>query len=218
MPIPDSQSGEITIGFVPTTLQTLLPTVLDRLTTRFPRLSVRVSSGLSGDLAARVEDGRLDYAFLTAPASPAPGLRLIDIALEPLCLIAPPGTELPDPPLDLLVQLPLIGFSRATWLGTQIAALLHPYHLPPSIELDSIDAVENLVALGFGASVVPQRLHAPPLGDRMACVALPGAARRLMLAAHPLRRPDHRQNRACRYRLIRQRTASRGFDGPGKVR
>jgi DNA-binding transcriptional LysR family regulator len=182
---PDSETGEVTIGFVPTTLQTLLPVVLKRITARFPDLTVRISSGLSGELAEAIETGTLNYAVLTAPITPHPGLSLIDIGAEPLCVIAPPGTQLPDKPLDLFAALPLIGFSRSTWLGAQIAALLRDRSLTPSIELDSIDAVENLVAQGFGASVVPQRLYAPPLGHSMACAPLPGAARHLMLAAHP---------------------------------
>ncbi|MDU8927240.1 LysR family transcriptional regulator [Alisedimentitalea sp. MJ-SS2] len=181
---PDSTSGEISIGFVPTTLQTLLPVVLTQMQSRFPDLSIRISSGLSGDLAARVAAGHLTYAFLTAPEADQPDLSLTEIAREPLCVIAPPGTALPSDPLKTLTNQPFIGFSRATWLGTQIAALLRAHAITPSIELDSIDAVENLVALGFGASIVPQRLYATPLDQTMACAPLPRAARHLALAAH----------------------------------
>jgi len=174
----------ISIGFVPTTLQTLLPVVLERMQARFPGLSIRISSGLSGDLANQVEAGRLTYAFLTAPATPQPDLSLTDVAREALCVIAPPGTSLPANPLDALASLPFIGFSRATWLGVQIAALLQPRTITPAIELDSIDAVENLVARGFGASVVPQRLYAKPLDETMACARIGKAARQLSFAAH----------------------------------
>lgn len=182
---PDSTTGEISIGFVPTTLQTLLPVVLGRLRTRFPDLSVRVTSGLSDDLANGVETGRLSYAYLTAPTAALPGLHLSDVGREPLCVVAPPGTVLPPDPLAALARQPVIGFSRTTWLGAQIAALLAPLGITPSIEIDSIDAVENLVARGFGASVVPQRLYARPLSETMACATLPDASRRLVFAAHP---------------------------------
>lgn len=184
MATPDSTSGEISIGFVPTTLQTLLPVVLKAMQTRFPDLTIRISSGLSGDLAARVAAGHLTYAFLTAPETAQPDLSLTEIAQEPLCVIAPPGITLPRDPLTALTTLPFIGFSRATWLGTQIAALLGPHAIIPSIELDSLDAVENLVARGFGASIVPQRLYAAPLDRAMACAVLPHATRQLALAAH----------------------------------
>ena len=115
---------------------------------------------------------------------PGPDLQLTGIAQEPLCVIAPLGTELPADPLTALPGLPFIGFSRATWLGAQIAALLHPLGIALSIELDSLDAVENLVTRGFGASIVPQRLYASPLSENMACAQLPGAARHLTFAAH----------------------------------
>ncbi|MDQ2090223.1 LysR family transcriptional regulator [Marimonas arenosa] len=181
---PDSTTGDIRIGFVPTTLQTLLPVVLERMQTRFPGLSIRISSGLSGDLAEQVETGRLTYAVLTAPAAPPPGLTLTDIGHEPLYVVAPKDTALPPDPLAALPDLPFIGFSRATWLGAQIAALLAPHAITAAIEFDSIDAVENLVARGFGASVVPQRVYARPLSDSMSCAPLPRATRRLALAAH----------------------------------
>jgi len=58
-----------------------------------------------------------------------------------------------------------IDVSCNTWLGAEIAGhLVQSGHAgEPDIELDSIDAIEHLVALDFGVSVVPQRLLAPPL-------------------------------------------------------
>lgn len=181
---PDSTAGEIAIGFVPTTLQTLLPVVLARMQKRFPALTLRISSGLSGDLASQVRNGRLTYAVLTEPARSVPDLSFTAIAKEPLYVIAPAGTALPRPPIETFRMLPYIGFARSTWLGRDIDALLRPHGISATIELDSIDAVENLVARGFGASIVPQRLHAPALGTRMACAPIRGTARQLMLASH----------------------------------
>ena len=183
----DDTGGQVGLGFVPTTLETLLPVVLERLRARFPALQVTVRSGLSAELASDVEEGALDFAFLSGPLARADAVTLDEIGAEPLFLIS--AQDLPQPATmeSILAQRPYIAFNRQTWLGRYIDHWLSQKGLggEPAIELDSIDAIENLVARDFGVSVVPQRLMAPPLSDRLACLRLedPAPVRQLMLAA-----------------------------------
>ncbi|MCP4388726.1 MAG: LysR family transcriptional regulator, partial [Gammaproteobacteria bacterium] len=79
----------IAIGFIPTTVQNLLPRVLEALREGFPGLQVRVKSGLSGELASAVARRELDYALLTTPAVEIPELEITSIASEPFSVIAP---------------------------------------------------------------------------------------------------------------------------------
>ena len=183
----DNLGGRIKLGFVPTTLQTLLPVVLNRLRSDFPDLRVAVRSGLSSDLAKMVEDHHIDFAFLSAPVSDPALIRLHEIGSEPLYLVMTKTTALiRGKEADILRQNPYIAFSRSTWLGSQIAKYLTQsgYTPEPEIELDSFDAIEHLVAQGFGVSIVPQRLLAAPLQDNLHCIALghPAPVRRVMLA------------------------------------
>ncbi len=181
----DDVGGRVTLGFVPTTLQTLLPVVLERLRADFPDLRVSVRSGLSRELAEMVADGDVDFAFLSSPIEHNPLLRLLEIGREPLMLVTA-KQRLHGRVVDLLRQNPYIAFSRNTWLGAQIARhLLQVGYLgEPDIELDSIDAIEHLVARDFGVSVVPQRLMAAPLEAALKCYTLsqPAPVRRMMLA------------------------------------
>lgn len=152
----------VAIGFIPTTVQNLLPRVLDALREEFPTLQVRVKSGLSGELAAAVARRELDYALLTTPVVEIPELDITAIASEPFYVIAPidrAGIKADD---ELLRSMPYIAFSRRTWVGQHIAAKLQQrgIHIRESIEIDSLEAIENLVARGFGVSIVPRRLHA----------------------------------------------------------
>ena len=154
--------ASVAIGFIPTTVQNLLPRVLETLGEEFPALQVRVKSGLSGELAAAVARRELDYALLTAPAVEIPELDIVPIASEPFYVIAPAtraGLEADD---ELLRSMPYIAFSRRTWVGQHIAAKLQQrgIHIRESIEIDSLEAIENLVSQGFGVSIVPRRLHA----------------------------------------------------------
>ena len=155
---PDS----VAIGFIPTTVEYLLPRVLEDLRALSPALQVRVKSGLSGELAAAVAERELDYALLTAPVVEMPELEITPIASEPFVVIAPAGCAGIDSDEELLRARPYIAFNRRTWVGRHIAARLQQrgIHIRESIEIDSLDAIENLVARGFGVAIVPRRLHA----------------------------------------------------------
>ncbi|MDH3760088.1 MAG: LysR family transcriptional regulator [Gammaproteobacteria bacterium] len=152
----------IAIGFIPTTVQNLLPRVLESLREAFPTLQVRVKSGLSGELATAVARRELDYALLTTPVVEIPDLDITTIAREPFYVIAPANRADIKTDGELLRSMPYIAFSRHTWVGQHIAAKLQQrgIHIRESIEIDSLEAIENLVAKGFGVSIVPRRLHA----------------------------------------------------------
>jgi DNA-binding transcriptional LysR family regulator len=154
-------SGSVSMGFIPTSVHHLLPRVLDALRKQFPELQVSVKSGLSGELAAAVVRRELDYALLTTPVTEIPELQITAIASEPFCVIGPAGVEI-ESDAELLRSMPYIAFSKRTWVGQHIAAKLQQrgIHLVESIEIDSLEAIENLVADGFGVSIVPRRLHA----------------------------------------------------------
>jgi len=171
----DSTDGLVRIGFVSTTFQTVLPIVLDTLRISFPGLEVNAVSGMSDELAAKVEREELDFAFVSAPTQTTGNIRLIEYAAEPLHIIAPTDMEVPGNPLDLLKTKPFIGFAGSTWLGAQIHASLREIGLRVTqiVELDSIDAIESLVTKGVGVSVVPQRLFADPLGNKVQCLDFP---------------------------------------------
>lgn len=152
----------IAIGFIPTTVQNLLPRVLEALREAFPSLQVRVKSGLSGELATAVARRELDYALLTTPVTAIPELEITAVASEPFYVIAPASRADIEVDEELLRSMPYIAFSRRTWVGQHIAAKLQQrgIHIRESIEIDSLEAIENLVAKGFGVSIVPRRLHA----------------------------------------------------------
>jgi DNA-binding transcriptional LysR family regulator len=155
-------SGSVSIGFIPTCVQYLLPRVLQSMRTGFPDLQVRIVSGLSGELAAAVVRRELDYALLTTPIVEIPELDVTPIASEPFHVIGPAGAGV-ESDAALLRSLPYIAFNKRTWVGQHIAAKLQQrgIHIQASIEIDSLEAIENLVADGFGVSIVPLRLHAP---------------------------------------------------------
>jgi DNA-binding transcriptional LysR family regulator len=186
--------GSIAIGFIPTTVQNLLPRVLEALREQFPDLQVGVRSGLSGELAAALSRRELDYALLTTPAVEIPELQITPIASEPFYVIAPADRAASESDEELLRAMPYIAFNRRTWVGRHIAARLHQrgIHVSQSIEIDSLEAIENLVSSGFGVSIVPRRLHAAIDSAKIVQIPFgkPAETRQLSLVQHASRAPN----------------------------
>ena len=161
-----SPTGSVSIGFIPTCVHYLLPLILESMRESFPQLQVSVKSGLSSELASAVIARELDYALVTTPQVEMPELEITPIATEPFYVIGPVGTGLSSA-AELLRSLPYIAFNKRTWVGQHIAARLQQrgIHIDASIEIDSLEAIENLVARGFGVSIVPLRLHAAAMSE-----------------------------------------------------
>jgi DNA-binding transcriptional LysR family regulator len=154
----DSFVGTVTIGVVPSALVNLIPPALARLRLAHPKLLVRIRSGLSGDLAQAVRNRDIDLAVVSEPRVLPEGLVSYPICLEPLNVIVPLSVaEASDE--DILHAHPFIWFNRRTWAGQQIEQHLldRKIHVQPVMEIDSIEAVESLVAHGLGISITPTR-------------------------------------------------------------
>ncbi len=195
-------AGSLAVGVVPTEMVHLLPPALARLRTLHPRLSLRVRTGLSSELAQAVLDAALDVAVVTAPDIAPEGLVLHEIAAEPLTVIGPADAA-EETDAAMIAAHPFIWFSRKTWAGQQIERLIEARGLGPraAMEVDSLEAIEALVAHGLGVSVVPERARAPlPAGVRRLPFGEPRAQRRLVLAERP-RNPRSRFVEALRHEL-----------------
>lgn len=187
-------AGALALGVVPTALVHPLPRALAHLQAAHPRLSIRVRSGLSGDLAQAVRAGELDTALVTAPALMPEGITSRHVSAERLELIAAAEID-GDEIADLIARHPFIWFSRKTWAGQQIERVLAVRGLRPreAMEVDALDAVEALVRAGLGVSVVPARSGMPQAGPDLRRIALDGedAVRRLCLIERELHPRAH---------------------------
>lgn len=178
----------ISIGFVPTALPLILPGILRQLRAAYPDVRIGIRSALSGELAGAVVRRELDFALITAPVERLPEIEVLEIAREPLFAVGPLSLGHLASDTALLSALPFISFNKRAWLGQQIAAQLQARGLHPreDMEVDSLDTIEALVAEGFGVSVVPQRLLAPQLSERLTRLPFgdPAFSRTLALIEH----------------------------------
>lgn len=158
--------GRLKIGAIQTALASTVPLALAVLRVEHPDLRIHVASGMSAELATQVEAGELDVAITTEPVKPHPyGLVSTPLYEEGFWVIAP-GELAGMDFRQLLQQQPFIRFDRRAWAGRTIERELRRMRLrvQTSMELDSQDAIIQMVSSGLGVSVIPlSRQRVEPL-------------------------------------------------------
>ena len=151
-----SVRGTFSLGAIPTVLTNLMPAALVELRMQKPELTINVSSGLSGRLHRLVGSGELDGAIMHRPDSLADGFHWSDIARQTVMIIAPPDS-IGQTPGEVFADQPYIRFGRRAWVAPIIEKRFAALKLKPEVsaEIESIEAIQIMVGLGFGASVIP---------------------------------------------------------------
>lgn len=153
--------GRLRIGAIHTALASTLPAALAALAAEHPHVRINVASGMSAELAVRVEAGELDVAITTEPVRPHPyGLVSTTLYEEGFWMIAP-GSLAGQDFRQLLQQQPFIRFDRRAWAGRTIEQELRRMRLRvhTSMELDSQEAIIQMVSSGLGVAVIPLSSH-----------------------------------------------------------
>lgn len=150
--------GEFVLGAVPTTLTGLVPLALSLLRQRYADLRVTIYPGLSRQLMQQLDRGAIDAAIITRPDLLPQGLACLDIAAEPMQLLAPPQTD-SDDPIELLRTRPFIRFDRNAIFGQMVEGWLqkHKITVRDSMELEGLEAISSMVMANLGVSIVPKR-------------------------------------------------------------
>jgi DNA-binding transcriptional LysR family regulator len=161
------KTGTLELGAVQTALSGVLPPALVILRSIHPDLQIRVTSGLSAELADAVRKGNLDVAMVSEPTQLATGLSWHASGQEPLMVIAPKNAK-GETDRELLESLPYIRFQRFAWAGRVIDTHIRDrgIQVEQGMEMDSLEAVSMMVSNGLGVSIVPKRPISDPFpGD-----------------------------------------------------
>ncbi|MNF85079.1 DNA-binding transcriptional regulator IlvY [compost metagenome] len=122
-----------------------------------PHLHISVLSGMSAELARRVEDGELDAAITTEPVPPYPAnLDFTPLYQNRFWAVAGPGFAGANL-RELLASQPFLRFDKRAWAGRIIEQELRKQQLPVSeqMELDSQQALTHMASMGLGVAIVP---------------------------------------------------------------
>jgi DNA-binding transcriptional LysR family regulator len=96
-----------------------------------------------------------------------------------MVLIAPrhPHFDRSDDPIEMLRNSPFIRFDRTTWTGYLVSEVLRQCHVNPTdaMELNSFEAIMEIVRQGFGIAIVPKLANVDWSSDRgLMIIPLPG--------------------------------------------
>lgn len=150
---PEELSGPLRIAAFRSAAAHLLPVVLERLTTRHPRLTpqVRVVREVGRGTAGEVADGRADLAIATLSAEPAAatGLLVTELYQERYALAHPVGH--PEPR-----RLPLIDWEENCGSYTRRWWSEQDWLPRATITAEDDSVVLSMVAQGMGMAIAPE--------------------------------------------------------------
>ena len=136
-----------------------IPTELARFRTSNPGVDMRLRFAGSAELLESVASGQTDVA-LVVDCAPAPqGVRLVPLATHGLIVLSHPDAGLPTDSIDLreISEQELVGF-QSGW-GCRVLAerafATAGISYRPSMEVNDVHSLLDLVGLGLGVAVVP---------------------------------------------------------------
>ena len=172
-------SGTIVLGALVSTLMGAFGNALNKIKRSYPGLEVKLIAGLSSNFLDQVLDGTLDAAIVTeSPYALPQHVQWTELYKEPMIIIMPTplskkGGNTPDRESDLA----FIRFERNTWTGHLVDQTIraNKLNIKEGMELNSVEAIIELVRQGLGYSIVPQLANIAWDSDRQLMIKkLPG--------------------------------------------
>lgn len=168
-------SGTIVLGALVSTLMGAFGKTLNELKQNYPELEIKLIAGLSSNFLDQVIEGSLDAAIVTeSPYALPQNVQWTELYKEPMILIAPSSLKLSE---RLINELPFIRFERNTWTGHLVEQTIrvNKLKIQDVMELNSVEAIIELVRQGLGYSIVPQLANISWSSDRQLKIQkLPG--------------------------------------------
>jgi len=153
-------SGTIVLGALVSTLMGAFGKTLNELKQSFPSLEVKLIAGLSSDFLDQVLGGTLDAAIVTeSPYSLPQNVQWTELYKEPMILISPASSSKRKSNASHAdSKLPFIRFERNTWTGHLVDQTIkaNKLSIQEGMELNSVEAIIELVRQGLGYSIVPK--------------------------------------------------------------
>lgn len=182
----DPLVGPLTLGAMPTLAPYLMPLVLGPLRDRHPGLTLELWEDVTESLVARLREHKLDAALI---ATPVDGGDLVEQPLftEPFLAALPPAHPLAQRPRidvgDLGPDLLVMGDGHCLREQTLSACARTD---PParSLRAASLETLINLVAAGYGTTLIPGLAAGALAGRAVALRGVNGDAGRTIRLIH----------------------------------
>jgi DNA-binding transcriptional LysR family regulator len=153
-------SGTIVLGALVSALMGAFGKTLNEIKHNYPELEIKLIAGLSSNFLDQLTEGTLDAAIVTeSPYALPQSLQWTELYKEPMILIYPNTTHSKKKDSkNLNPNLPFIRFERNTWTGHLVDQTIksNKLSIQDGMELNSVEAIIELVRQGLGYSIVPQ--------------------------------------------------------------
>ncbi len=152
------EEGSLALGAIPTVAPYLLPEVVEGFATSFPKARLSLTEDLTEGLLSRLERRELDLAILSSPLPATVEWEVV--GSEKFLVALPEGEEAADGFIAhrQLRRRPFIVLSQMHCLGKQTSDFCASSRLARSVvcETSQLATIMELVARGFGASLIPE--------------------------------------------------------------
>jgi LysR family transcriptional regulator, hydrogen peroxide-inducible genes activator len=185
----DVLSGELRLGIIPTLAPYVLPRVLPRLQSGYPRLHLDVRETLTNLLIGELVAGKLDVVLLALPVEGA-DLETVQLFEDPFLLAVPANDPMPHQRRVAVPEVDrgrLILLEEGHCLRDQALAFCGGASgdVPAGLGATSLATVMQMVANNYGVTLLPQVAAGEHLRDsrvRLLRFAEPQPARLIGLA------------------------------------
>lgn len=150
--------GVLRIGSMESTAAVRLPDLLAAYHERYPRIDLRLTTGTTTDIVARLLDGTLDCGFIAGPV-PHSRLYTAEAFHESLVLVAEqPLAAMPS--TEALLETPFLAFRQGCHYRHCVERLLARQGIAGAriFEFGSIDGILGCVVAGMGYALLPKTL------------------------------------------------------------
>mgnify|MGYP006272875213 CR=1 FL=1 len=170
--IGDSASlkGTVTIGAVDTIVYTWLPTLIEQMGKRYPRVSLDLTVDTSLNIARQLQEGIVDLGILMGPVI-GPDMRNLEICKFDCAWYASKNLDILPTPIELddLVRFPILAYSKGSLPHQAIQRLLTAGGIPIEdariYNTNSIATMIRLLLDGIGIATLPPEVVREPLQE-----------------------------------------------------
>jgi DNA-binding transcriptional LysR family regulator len=175
--LAEGAAGELRVGTFQSAATRLLPAVLAKFRSEWPRVEVTLfESGSHDEIDRQVERGALDVAFTHPPTPDGLPLEYADLLSDSYLLVVGRQHALANAgvveSLEELGEIDLVGY-RVCRAQLEVERFLRSHGIEPRVVFRAEDnmLVQGLAAQGIGAAIMP-RLAVDPARDDTVSVAL----------------------------------------------
>jgi len=154
----DLLAGRLRMGIIPTVAPYLLPTIISKLTRRFPELDLELREAVTRSLIGDLKDGRLDVAIVALPVS-EPSLTEFSLFEEDFVLVRPAQEAgRPVPSGKALQTMRLLLLEEGHCFRDQALSFCEFEQSQPGrlMEGSSLSTLVQMVSAGMGVTLIPE--------------------------------------------------------------